>query len=110
MERLVDKVESLPDTEEETDKLLNSKLEEVKVRYESLAEKVKSRDEKVSKVAALSEKYADDSEMLKNFLDEAEKEVTKLDPVSCDEGDVIERIARAKVHIIAIFLHIVVWT
>ena len=96
MERLVRKLESSPDTGEEND-TLKDKVEEIQERFKNLTDKTSERKERITKAATFSKKYVDDSDVMKVFLDDTDGELTKLDAMSCDESDVVERISRAKV-------------
>ena len=76
---------------------LKEKLGEVKERYENLTEETKERVGKVTKAVELSRKFVEDSDYLRNLLNESEYDLAKLDNKSCEEEDIIEDITHAKV-------------
>lgn len=83
-EKLVDMVQSLLDTSEPTEdrKLLEQKLDDVKIRWYSLREKTPERAEQILQVLSLARKYGNIADTFTTWLEEAERRIGELDPVA----------------------------
>ena len=83
-EKLVDMVHSLLDISEPSEdrKLLEQKLDDVKIRWYSLREKTPERAEQILQVLSLARKYGNIADTFTTWLEEAERRIGELDPVA----------------------------
>ena len=92
-ENLVDLVQSLLDTSElsEDRDVLEHKLDDVKIRWYCLREKVPEREEQILRVLPLAKKYENTAEPFTAWLEEAERRVQELEPSTLDKDDVTRK-------------------
>ncbi len=81
---------------EERDTVKN-KLDEIKQRYHAVLKKTKDKDDKISKVVPLAQKFTEDSEVFSEWLKDIEEHVEEFEPVSCDEEELNRHIKQVKV-------------
>lgn len=97
-EKLVDLVQSLLDTSEPSEdrEVLEHKLDDVKIRWYCLREKVPEREEQILLVLPLARKFENITEPFTPWLDETERRVGELESISLDKDDVTRKSEEVK--------------
>lgn len=92
-EKLVDLVQSLLDASEPSEdrEVLEHKLDDVKIRWYCLREKVPEREEQILHVLPLARKYENITEPFTAWLEETERRVGELEPTSLNKDDVTRK-------------------
>lgn len=71
--------------------VLENKLDDVKIRWYCLREKVPEREEQILRVLPLAKKYENNAEPFTAWLEETERRVQELEPSSLNRDDVIRK-------------------
>lgn len=97
-EKLVDLVQSLLDSSEPSEDrdLLEQKLDDVKIRWYCLREKVPEREEQILRVLPLARKYENLTEPFTSWLEQTERRVGDLEPTSLNKDDVSRKLDELK--------------
>ena len=97
-EKLVDLVQSLLDTSEPSDdrEVLEHKLDDVKIRWYCLREKVPEREEQILRVLPLARKFENITEPFTAWLEETERRVGELEPTSLNKDEVTRKLEEVK--------------
>ena len=92
-EKLVDLVQSLLDTSEPSEdrEVLENKLDDVKIRWYCLREKVPEREEQILRVLPLARKFENITEPFTAWLEETERRVGELEPTSLNKNVVTRK-------------------
>ena len=97
-EKLVDLVQSLLDTSEPSEdrEVLENKLDDVKIRWYCLREKVPERQEQILRVLPLARKFENIAEPFAAWLEETERRVEELEPTSLNKNEVTRKLEEIK--------------
>jgi chromosome segregation ATPase len=97
-EKLVDLVQSLLDASEPSDdrEVLEHKLDDVKIRWYCLREKVPEREEQILRVLPLARKFENITEPFTAWLEETERRVGELEPTSLNKDEVTRKLEEVK--------------